>query len=451
MKKPPKIPFSEFFSSQLALGKNPLATFQHYAEKLGDIYQMQVGMRNFYVVSKPEFVKYFLQTNAKNYQKAKATRILGEVTGQNLLTSEGDYWLRQRRLIQPAFHRQKLAELSKIMVAETHQYIEHLKSIIEKSPQKQIEVDILNEMIGLTLNVVSKSLFGASLKDEEAQIIGQAADSFNRLVVARLRNPLALPWLYLTGKLNYYKNQAVYVDQLIYRIIDERQKKLSEREDLLSMLMQARDEISGETLSRQQLRDESLILFLAGHETSANALTWTFYALGQNQAIVDKILQESDNQLLTKSIDFSDLPKLSYLLQVIKESMRMYPPAWLMSRQAIDDDAIDGFHIPRGMNINLFLYGIHNSAKYWENPHLFLPERFNEENQNKQTAFSYFPFGGGQRMCIGNNFAMYEIQIILVELLRNFKFELLDNQIIEKEALVTLRPKNGLKMTVSLR
>jgi cytochrome P450 len=443
MKKAPKIPWNQYLSSQIKLFTNPLKAFEEYSQQLGSIYRYPIGSKEAYVITDPEIVKHILITHTKNYRKAQATQILGEVIGNGLLTSEGDYWLKQRRFIQPGFHREQYQKLVNIMIDA----MAGSMSEIEKELGNNLNVTAWSNRV--SLNIISKSLFSQGITYEQVAEIEQSINFLSQYVVTKVRNPLKLLWLKLTGGLNFYREQTKSLDSIVYQIIQNRKTKSQDYNDLLAMMMNIVEEDTNKpAFSDKQLRDESLILFLAGHETSANAISWLLYTLTQNPTIQSKIGQEIAEIVGNNPINLEILNKLQYTEQVIQEALRMYPPAWVMSRESLEPDLLKEYQIPKGAYLYIFIYGIQNSLKYWQNAQLFDPERFNSQAE-KPKEFTFFPFGGGQRFCIGNQFALLEIKLVLVKLLQLYKIEYINSQAPEKKALITLRSKEPIYIKFS--
>jgi cytochrome P450 len=445
MKKAPKIPWYQYLNSQIKLFTNPLQAFEDYSQQLGSIYRYPIGTKEAYVITDPELVKQILITRAKNYRKAQATQILGEVIGNGLLTSEGDYWLKQRRSIQPGFHRAQYQKLVTIMVDA----LANSMNEVEKEVGNAINVTAWSNRAAL--NIISKSLFSQGITYEQASEIEQSINFLSQYVVTKVRNPLKLLWLKLTGGLKFYLEQTKSLDAIVYQIIQNRRANPQNYNDLLAMMMNIQDEASNEpALSDKQLRDESLVLFLAGHETSATAISWLLYLLTQNPAIQTKIGEEIAEIIGNNPINLEILNKLQYTEQVIQEGLRMYPPAWVMSRESLDTDLLQEYQIPKGAYLYIFIYGIQNSLHYWQKAQSFDPERFNNQAE-KPKEFTYFPFGGGQRFCIGNQFALLEIKLVLVKLLQLYSLEYINPKPPEKKALITLRSKDPIFIKFSLK
>ena len=446
----PKVPAWRIFGQLPGLNANPIPVIGGNIERFGKIFTTYLGFDPIHVTTDPAFAQYVLQKNHKNYRKTKFVKVIAEMIGNGLLTSDNPYWLKQRRLIQPSFHRKKLEALGLIMSNEIASYEEDLRQKISNSTEG-LELNVLKEMMELTLQIVLRSLFTTGLTRNEIDLVDHHLTALQSLVIMRLRRPFVIPFMKLGGQLKKYERMQNEMDAIIYRIIEERRNETSPKDDLLSMLLEARYEESGEGMDNQQIRDESLIIVLAGHETTANSLAWTLYLLSQHPAIKEKLLQEFEDILGDRTANFSDVRSLVYTKQVIEESMRIYPPAWIMDRQTIEEDQLGPYTLKKGQMINFFIYGIHHDPELWPEPEKFDPERFAPENAKARKPFSYFPFGGGPRLCIGNNFALMEMALILPSLLRKFKFEYVGKKAPELQPLVTLRPKNGMPMRVSLR
>ncbi len=437
MKNPLKFP---------AFVKNPIPTFLKLLKEHDGLCQIKMTQRYAYMTDRPEIIRHFLQKNHKNYIKTSIVKnSLKKQIGNGLLTSDGDYWLKQRRAIQPGFHRKRLEAISHIMIREINDYLDN---IMDAYAESGAVFDMHKEMTHLAYKIVSKSLFSGSLSDEKLDLIEETINSAQEQIVNEVRQPFMIPWLWLKGdirKTNLLRKEA---DEEIYKAIRERRESGEKHDDLLDMLLETEYE-DGTGMTEQQLRDEALILYVAGHETSANAMTWAWYLITSHPEIEEELLKSSYDILGNDSPSFEKLRELGYSLQVIEETMRLYPPAWITDREPLEDDETEGIRIKKGQDIIALIYSVHHNAKYWENPEEFKPERFTPENKKKHVPFSYLPFGGGPRLCIGNNFALMEMQFVLVEMVRRYKFEIIKDQQIELNPLITLRPRYGIKMKVS--
>ncbi len=431
----PKVSTFEILKSLRALIKNPITVISANIKKYGSIYYTKTFFGDTYVVTDPEIIQHILQKNHKNYYKSDAQKkLLADQIGNGLLTSDGPYWLKQRRLIQPGFHRERLVKLFEIMKEETLLFFSNKKKYEQPVSLNQL-------MMQLTFKVVSKSLFSEGITDQELDRIGFVIKELQEYITQQARQPYLNTWLKITGKKKYYRQLLEEADAIMFRTFEERKASQASYDDLLQMLMDIRYEDTEEGMTKQQLRDEAVILFVAGHETSANALTWAFHLLTQHPQIAKKLKAEVEEVLGDRPIEFNDLAKLTYTRQVIDETMRLYPPAWVIDRKALQDDAINGYHIPANSNVFLYIYGVHHDAKWWADPETFDPDRFEKTKVKERKKFTYFPFGGGPRLCIGFQFALMEMQIILAEAFRTFDIETLVKEEVELKPMVTLGPR----------
>ena len=444
MKEVPLIPADHwFFRNSLVVLKDPLAFFVSTFAEFGDIYNVNSNLYTIYVTANPEHIQEIMVTNKKDYAKSDDYKILQYSLGNGLLTSEGDFWKKQRRIAQPAFHRGSMKKLLDIMIASTQKTVEDWKG--------KSQIQLTDEMNFLTLDIVTQCLFGTALQTDYAKI-QEAITVENEYLAERIMKPFKPPFWMPTSKNRAYRKARTYSSGLILDIINERQKNPSEHHDLLSMLMNAEDEDTGEKMSNQQLKDESITIFVAGHETTANALSWTFYLLSQHPEKLQKLQDEIDAVLQGSTPDFQSLKELKYTQMVLEESMRLYPPAWTIVRKVAHDTNMNGYEFKKDTRLILDVFMLHRHPDYWENPTDFEPERFEPEQKKQRHKYAYIPFGAGQRMCIGNNFAMMEMKIVLVLLLQNFHLNLnKDAPEVVPEPLITLRPKNGILMDLSPR
>lgn len=428
--------------------QGPLALYARAREQFGDVVRLRaIPSVYWYLVTHPNDVEHVLQTNQRNYRKPEVfSKAVGLIAGRGLLTSEGDFWRHQRQLAQPAFHRERLAALATLITDAAESTAEGWT----QHAQSGASVNVAAEMIRLTLKIVSLALFSTEISDK-ADRVGPATRVAFEHANYRMSHPLALPERIPTRRNRRFLKAKRRLDELVFAIINERRRTGEDRGDLLSMLLLTRDEETGEGMSDQQLRDEVITLLLAGHETTAAALSWTWYLLSLHPDVEHKLLAELAQVLSGRTPTFDDLPHLSYTTMVFEESMRLYPPAWGQPRQAIADDRIGGYHIPAGAIINLCQWLTHRHPDFWENPEQFDPERFTQERAAKRPRFAYFPFGGGARQCIGNNFAMMEAQLILATLAQHFSLVLVPRHPVEPDPTFTLRPRYGMLMTLHVR
>lgn len=425
------------------LRRNPVAFLTRIAREYGDIVYFKLGTQPVFLVNDPELIKDILVTNSKNFIKSRGLQMAKAILGEGLLTSEGEFHRRQRRLAQPAFHRQRIAGYADEMV----KYGAKLRARWQAGET----LNIAEEMMQVTLAIVAKTLFDADV-EAEAKDIGESLTTvmktFDRVTLPfpQLINKLPLP-----SNFRFAKAQQ-RLDDTIYRFINERRKSGEDRGDLLSMLLLAQDEEGdGTGMTDRQVRDESMTLFLAGHETTANALTWTWYLLSQNPEAEAKFHQELDAVLAGRLPNFEDVLKLKYTTMVFSESMRLYPPAWTLGRQVLNDYPLGQFVAPKGSIILMSQYVMHHTERYYPEPYKFDPERWTEAAQASRPKFAYFPFGGGSRLCIGEQFAWAEGILLLATLGQQWQMRMVPGHKVEPRPIVTLRPRYGMKMTLEKR
>ncbi len=420
--------------------RNPLEHITADWKRYGDVVRYRFGKMPVFLVVHPDGVKHVLQENHRNYVKSVDYQILKRVLGEGLLTSEGQLWLRQRRLMAPMFHRQRVAGFGATMVDSTLKMLDRWSSPAVEGGA----LDVCNEMMQLTLEIVARVLFKVELAGELAHEIGHDVTVANeRLGQFDLGTLLA--WL-PTPRNREFRRATRSLDAIVDGIIAEHRRSGQDRGDLLSLLLAARDEDTGEAMSDQQVRDEALTLILAGHETTANALAWTWYLLSQNPEVERKLHAELADVLGGRLPTVADLPRLRYISMVIDESMRLYPPAWSIGRSPVADDEILGFNVRAGCSVMLSQWLTHRHPDFWENPERFDPERFSPERSANRPHYAYFPFGGGPRQCIGNVFALTEANLILAAVAQKYRLRMVPGHRVALQPLVTLRPRYGLKM-----
>lgn len=399
----------------------------------GDIVTMRYYNFRVYFVSHPDYIEQVLVTDNRKFIKGRILRKNKQLFGNGLLTSEGEFWLRQRRLAQPAFHRGRVASYADTMT--------RFASRMASEWSNGEECDIHAEMMRLTLSIVAKTLFDADV-DREAKRVGHALEAIMQLNSDFRKLILTPTWLPTPRKIHATIATAK-LNRIIYRFIEERRASGVDNGDLLSMLLAARDD-DGSRMTDRQLRDEAITIFLAGHETTANALSWTWMLLAQNPHVESKLHEELDRVLGARTPTLDDLPNLRYTSFVITESLRLYPPAWGMARVAIEDVEIAGYPIPKGCGVSLAQWVVHRDPRWFEAPLEFRPERWEGDLAKRLPRFAYFPFGGGPRQCIGNNFAVMEASLLLATLAQQFRILLVPGREIIPAASITLRPKTGI-------
>ena len=434
------------FGSAYLLKGRSLEVIKMLSAKYGDIVSLTFPMNKVALVTNPQYAKYVLLDNNKNYRKSLAYDVLKAVLGNGLLTSEGDFWKKQRRLIQPAFHKRKLEELTDMMVEQAQHWVDKF----DQHADTGNATDLAPELTALTLNVISKAIFSNGV-EEKAEMVGEQISLLNQYAIDKVNDPFRLP-AFIPTPFNIKERRSMkQLNDVIEDIISTRRKEES-KDDLLSMLIDMRDEDTGEAMDNKQLRDEVMTIFIAGNETSSNALAWMLYLLSQNPEAEAKMVAEIDAKLdAGVELTYNNVLEFQYVRQVIDESLRIYPPAWSVGRRNYEEDEIGGYRIQKNTNVLIPIMYFHTSEKFWDEPAKFKPERFAPELRNKIDRFVYFPFGGGPRFCIGNNFALLEMQIILILFYRNFRFRLKEGFVPEAEPLITLRPKTGMWMEIERR
>ncbi len=440
----PSVPRWKSLLNSVRFLRNPLEVIGENLQRYGDTYTFHLGgVQKGMMTANPEIIQHVLQKNHRNYRKSPIHfDKLAQFLGHGLLTIDGEYWLRQRRLIQPGFHRKRLEALTGTMNGEILRFVEGMKEKAAQNPEQEMS----HAMMELAFRVVARALFSADIPEARLLQLSETITELQAFIIRLIRQPYLEWWFRLSGAMKRHKEKSAFAQSIVMEIIRRRQESGGVHGDLLQMLLDARYEDTGEGMSDKQLLDECLILFVAGHETTANALAWTWYLLSQHPEAVRRLREEHRAVLGERMPEFDDLPRLEYTLQVIEESMRLYPPAWITDRVAIADDEAAGVPIPAGAMIALSIYGTHHSAALWDDPEAFRPERFSKDNKAQRHPYAYLPFGGGPRLCIGNNFALMEMQLILVHMLRSFDMELMPGQEIVPQALITLRPRNGMRM-----
>jgi cytochrome P450 len=431
------------FGHLFAFRRDPIGFLMSITRDYGDIVHFRVGPRNVFLFNHPDYIKDVLVTHNRNFIKSRGLERTKFLLGEGLLTSEGDFHHRQRRLIQPAFHRQRIAAYASVMTDYGGRMGERW--------QDGATVDIAQEMKRLTLAIAGKTLFNADVESE-------ANESGDALTIAmdewRTR---VLPFSELFDKLPLPGNRRLQraqnrLDETVYRIINEHRASGVDQGDLLSILLRAQDEEGdGCQMTDRQLRDEALTILLAGHETTANALTWVWYLLSEHPDVERTLHAEIDRVLGGSPPTFNNVPCLQYTEMVFAEAMRLYPPAWIIGRRAIDDYEVANYLLPAGSVIFMSPYVMHRDPRYFPSPLTFDPSRWTPESRASRPKFSYFPFGGGPRQCIGEGFAWVEGVIIIATLAQKWRMRLVSDHPVELQPLVTLRPRYGMRMTLERR
>jgi cytochrome P450 len=430
--------------------RDPLRLLMDVSHTYGDIAHFKFGRQNVYLLNHPDFIEDVLVTNYKNFIKSRGLQVSKRLLGNGLVTSEGEYHDQQRRLIQPTFYPKRVKSYADIMVKQA--------LIMCKSWNDGTILDIHKEMKNLTLAIICKTVLGYDIEPEHDEV----GDSL--LTCMKYFNRLLMPFGELIEKIPLlpinkgFQKAKSDLDSIVYRMIKEHRKKLDEGhekqedDDLLLTLLQAQDEEAGiGRMTDLQLRDEVMTIFLAGHETTANALTWTYYLLSEYPTTETRLQEELNSVFGNKrtTITVDDVPRLEYTEKILTESMRLYPPAWALGRQVIDDYKVGGYTIPKGSIILMSQYVMHRNPRYFTEPDRFYPERWTEEFKKELPRFSYFPFGGGIRGCIGEPFAWLETVLLIATISRQWRMKHVSSHKVELKPLITLRPKHGMHMKIT--
>lgn len=422
------------------LNSNPLEYFSTLAREYGDVAGIRVLNFGSIFINHPDTIEEVLVTNARKYTKGRVLRANRHVFGEGLLTSEGEFWLRQRRLAQPAFHRARIASYAATMVEYTQRMLDGWQNGEER--------DAHQEMMRLTLRIVGKTLFDADVECD-AKEVGKSLELLLE-IGANFRRTIFVPhWLPTPTNLRM-KREVAQIEKILYRIIGERRASGRDAGDLLSMLLSAQDE-DGSRMTDKQLRDETITLFLAGHETTAGTLSWAWWLLARNPAVEAKLHAELDAVLGDRAPSFDDLPNLPYTGHVVTETLRLYPAAWGLARLAIEDHEIAGYPLNKGMGVAMAQWVVHRDPRWYDAPEEFRPERWEGDLLKRLPRFAYFPFGGGPRQCIGNAFALMEAALILATIAQKFRLRLVANHPVVPLASITLRPRHGVRVILEQR
>jgi cytochrome P450 len=441
--RPARPPWRDFFRIRREFDAGVLEGLTFIHRTYGPFVQTRLPLE-LYFVADPACVEEILLKKAESFRKDRTSRLLSRVVGNGLLVNEGESWRRQRRLLQPAFHHRQLQSYAGVMTDAIAQ---------ASSSWKPGEVrNVHEDMMAVTLNIVARTLFGADVSADAGhigQIISELMEHFGRILglAARFQPPAWVP----TPTNRQFQASARKVDQVILQIIDARRKQGdANRDDLLSLLIRARDE-DGTSMTDAQVRDEAVTLFLAGHETTALALTYSLYLLATHPQCQDRVAAELAEVLGGRTPGLADLEGLKYTDAVVLEAMRLYPPAWVMARQALTEVEIGGFRFGKGAEFVMSPWVLHRDPRNFDAPAAFQPERWQGDLAQRLPRFAYFPFGGGPRVCIGNRFAMMEAKLVLATALQRFRFQVTPQTELTLLPSVTLRPRHGLHLQLAPR
>lgn len=423
------------------MARNPVKVLSTYLDDYGDTFRFYLGgLKEAIVTTNPDVIQHVLKTNSDNYQKSEIqVKRMGHFLGKGLLTTHGEPWKTQRRLIQKGFDRKQLDALSAIMQDSLAESIREFDRRIENGP-----IDIYPQLMEMTFAMVARSLFGARLKREDIDLVSHTICTVQEFIVRQTLQPYLNPWFAASGELKKHEDMRMRADSVLLDYIKARRVQ-PPGSDLLQSLMDARY-ADGEGMSDALVLSESMQLLVAGHETSSNGLSWLLYLLSTHPETLQRVRNEFASVLGDRQLSHGDVMSFPFTTQVIQEALRLYPPFWMVDRMAINDDRVGDVVIPAGSMVIVYVYGAHHARRAWDNPEEFRPERFIKEKEKLLTPFTYLPFGGGPRVCIGNQYAMLQILMILSTILGRYDFQLVARQDVEARAMVILRPKQGIRM-----
>jgi cytochrome P450 len=440
---------SGYFKNTLVILRDPVSFLGKLPKTHGPIVRADFAGKKYFVLQHPDHIQHVLLNNQKQYCKPGATKLLRFFLGEGLSTSNGELWLGQRRLMQPAFHRQRLSHILNIINEETGFLIRRLQLLPGKT-----RVNISNEFLQLTIAIISRAMFSSALRDDMSRMV-DALDALALFASRWMKSFIKVPLNWPTASnINFRKNCAIF-DAVIFRMIEERRKYrtnpgLPAHEDLLDMLLDHAGTGEADSMPEQQLRDEVATMFMAGHETTAQSLGWIFYHLAVDKEIKRK-LDEEGIQTVDDGPALEDLARMTYTKQVIREGLRHYPPIWALVRKPYQDDEINGVIIPASSYVLVNIYGMHHHPGFWNTPDYFNPDHFNPGAENQRPAFAYLPFGGGPRLCLGNNFAMMVLQVVASRISRSFEFDIPNGYTPAIETNISLRAKGGIQLIITAK
>lgn len=423
---------------------DPLYFLSQLTDKYGEISFFRFGLfQGVYFVNDPDLIKEILVTKQQSFVKSRDIQTLKAVVGDGLLTSEKGYHTNQRRMIQPSFKKTHIDRYAQDMIDTTNSFISKWESGKEKT--------ITNDMMDIALGIITKTMFSMDF-EEGTDAIGEPMDTVMKLGIKRMRSIVQIP-LWVPTKTNRKLKRAVHsLDQVLYNMIEKRRNDPHTHADLLGVLIEAKDDESGAGMSDRQLRDELMTVFLAGHETTANLLSWTLYLLSQNPEAEERLFDEIINVTEEEAVAPEHFSKLSFTQNVIWESMRLFPPAYVIGRQVNEKVNIGGYQMKKSEMVLMSQYVMHRDPKFFDQPDKFIPERFENNFVKSLPTFAYFPFGGGPRVCVGNHFSLMEGVLALACIVQEFRVKMAPNHHqVKPQPLITLRPKHGLRMIVEKR
>ncbi len=446
-RRAPLFPGHPLLGSALDFQRDPISTFFRASAACGDVARLRFPLKPYtaHFVRHPDDIRQVLVTNPKNYGKGtRGYRKLQALLGTGLVTSEGDFWRRQRRIANPAFHHDRLARFGEVMATCTQEMLDGWSDRLASGAA----FDVSKEMMRVTLRIIGLTMLSTEIGDQ-ASAVGDALNDALHILVARSSGKMMWPDFVPTPTNLRFNRSRRVLDRVLGDVIAQRRRGGAEQEDLLSMLIAATDPETGEAMSDEQLRDEAMTMFLAGHETTANALSWSLYLLSLHPAVERRLRTEIEQVCGDRRPSFAALDLLTYTGQVVKESMRLFPPVWAIARSVVEDDVLGGFPIPQGSWVFASAFVTQRDPRFWPNPEGFDPDRFTPAQEASRPKAAYFPFLLGPRKCIGEGFAMMEARLILASIIQRTRLSLVPGAVVEPDPTITLRPRNGVWMTGS--
>ena len=448
---PPRVthPSHWLFGPVYYAQRDPLRQFPKWIEEYGDVFRLKGAIGQATILGSPELAHEVLVERYSRYQKKSLSyAVLRILMGNGLVTSEGEFWRGQRKLVQPAFHRKRLDAIFAMMVDRVSDLVTRFKEIAMSGEA----VDLTPYLSHLTLDIISRAMFSSDVQGAASQV-SKHIHILNAYALRMIRNP----WLFLLPKriplpfTSCPVGSLNSMNRIVNGIIQSRRKQPAEHDDLLSMLISATEEETGRGMTDEQLRDEVMTIFVAGHETTANAMAWLLYLVSKHPDVEQKLLAEIAAKFPEGGLNSANIHAFTYVRELIEESLRVYPSIWSIGRRCTEADELGGYQIPIGMNVVVPIFYFHWSERFWKDPQKFDPSRFSPDRRPPPQSLVYMPFGAGPRSCIGNHFALQELMIMTILFYRAFRFRLEDQFAVEPDPLITLRPKQGMKMHLSLR
>ncbi len=439
----PRVSRKESFLDSKEMTENPVRVFERYRKELGPSFTFFFGgTRRTVVSSDPEFIQHVLKTNQANYNKSDIqVKRMAEFQGVGLLNSHGEYWFKQRRLLSKGFSHSHLSNLLPLQLETLNVFMTGFNDEVKKGP-----VDVYHQMVKFTLRFVGRALFGSMMKDEEIDRLGEIISTVQPFMVKQIVQPYLVPWYRISGQSARYQELRREGDRMVMDYVHERRREGSKEADLLEILLTMPYPDSGELMNDDQAMIEIIQLLVAGNETSSNALSWTFYLLAKHPQYIDKIRAEVEAAFGKGEPSYEGLHRLETTMGVLYESLRLYPPFWMIDRVAIGNDEVCGIPIEAGTMVVPYIYGVHHNAAVWNDPEEFRPERFSRKMAATLHPFAHIPFGGGPRVCVGQNMAMMQILLVLVSVIRKYNFKPADEKPVEIHPMMILRPDGPINL-----